>query len=323
MLLIPEALVPELVSMEDAIAAVKRSFAACDRGEARPYPVVRESVGQRAAVFGVKSGFDASAGVLGLKAGGYWPQNTHVGLGNHQSTILLYDPQTGRPSALIGANYLTGVRTGAASAIAIDCLARQDVETLSLIGAGAQAVHQVRAALAVRPLRRVMCWAPTAARLESLGVQVRAMGLEFKVAFTAEQAVRAADILVTVTPSTSAIVMKDWVRPGTHISAMGADTVGKQELASALISSAHVVVDSVEQAITIGECQHAIREGLLQREDLTQTLGGLVSGRLHGRRTVDEITVFDSTGIALQDLAAAADAVARARQRGMGIELAF
>jgi len=126
-----------------------------------------------------------------------------------------------------------------------------------------------------------------------------------------------------VTPSTSAIVMKDWVRPGTHISAMGADTVGKQELASQLIATARVVVDSVEQAVTIGECQHAFNDGLLRRDDLTQTLGGLASGRLRGRGADDEITVFDSTGIALQDLAPAAEAATRARQRGVGIEVAF
>jgi alanine dehydrogenase len=324
MLLIPELLVPDLLSMEDAIASVERTFAAFDRGEARPYPVVRESLGRHRAVFGVKSGFDSSAGVLGLKAGGYWPENARSGLTNHQSTILLFDAQTGRPSALIGANYLTGVRTGAASAIAIRHLAREDAASLSLIGAGAQAVHQVRAALAVRPLRRVIAWAPTEAHITSLASEVAAMGLDFTVALTAEQAVRAADILVTVTPSTSAIVMKDWVRPGTHISAMGADTVGKQELEPALIASARVVVDSVDQAVTIGECQHAFKQGLLRRGDLThQTLGGLVTGRLQGRHTHDEITVFDSTGIALQDLAPAAEAVARARHQGLGMTVAF
>src|SRR3989442_5983991 len=177
MLLIPEKLVPGLITIEEAIASVERSFAAFDREEARAYPVVRESLGLRRAVFGVKSGFDASAGVLGLKAGGYWPENLAAGLTNHQSTILLFDPQTGRPSALIGANHLTGVRTGAASAIAIRHLARQNAATLSLIGAGAQAVHQVRAALAVRPLQRVVAWAPTSTRVQALGHEVRRLGL--------------------------------------------------------------------------------------------------------------------------------------------------
>jgi alanine dehydrogenase len=324
MLLIPEALVPELVSMDDAIASMEHTFAAFDRGQARPYPVVRESLGQRRAVFGVKSGFDAQAGVLGLKAGGYWPENTAQGLTNHQSTVLLFDAQTGKPSALVGANHLTGVRTGAASALAIRHLAREDATTLALIGMGAQAVHQVRAALAARPtLKRVLAWAPTALHVDALALAVRAMGLEFRLATGAEQAVRGADIVVTVTPSTAPIVMREWVRPGTHISAMGADTVGKQELDPALVASSRVVVDSVDQAITIGECQHACRLGLLRPADLSSTLGGLCSGRLRGRGSDDEVTVFDSTGIALQDLALAALAVTRARERGVGAEVVF
>ena len=194
---------------------------------------------------------------------------------------------------------------------------------MSLIGAGAQAVHQVRAALAVRPLQRVIAWAPTSTRVQALGHEVRRLGLEFIVAATAREAVRAADILVTVTPSTSAIVMKEWVRPGTHISAMGADTVGKQELAPELLATGRTVVDSVEQALTIGECQPALHMGLLKREDLTQTLAGLASGRLRGRASEEEITIFDSTGIALQDLAPAAGAIERARRRGIGVEVAF
>jgi ornithine cyclodeaminase len=159
--------------------------------------------------------------------------------------------------------------------------------------------------------------------LASLGQEVQRLGLKFEVADTARSAVNGADILVTVTPSTSPIVMQDWVRPGTHISAMGADTVGKQELAPGLIATGRVVVDSVEQALTIGECQHAFREGLLARADLTQTLGGLASGRLRGRTSDSEITIFDSTGIALQDLAPAAEAAERARRRGVGIEVEF
>jgi ornithine cyclodeaminase/alanine dehydrogenase-like protein (mu-crystallin family) len=322
MLLIPEGLVPQLVSPADAIQCVEHTFAAFDRGEARPYPVVRESLGHRNAVFGVKSGFDRSAGVLGLKAGGYWPGNAAAGLTNHQSTVLLYDPDTGKPAALVGGNYLTGVRTGAAAAIATRLLARADARVLGIVGAGVQAAHQVRATLAVRPLAGVVAWDPSAANLAELGRTVRALGVEFSAAGSAEEAVRSADILITVTPSTRAIVMRDWVRPGTHINAMGADTIGKQELDAELVAACRVVVDDVEQAITIGECQHAFARGLLPR-DAMATLGGIVTGRCRGRCDDDEITLFDGTGIALQDLAPAAVAVQRARERGLGIEVEF
>lgn len=322
MLLVPEGIVPQLISAEDAIASVEQTFIAFDRGDALPYPVVRESLGYRRAVFGVKSGFDRSAGVLGLKAGGYWPENAASGLTNHQSTVLLFDPETGKPLALVGGNYLTGVRTGAASAIATKHLARRDARVLGLIGAGVQSGHQVRAALAVRPLTAVVAWDPSAANLEALGQVVRSLGIDYRAAASAEEAVRAADILTTVTPSTSAIVMTDWVRPGTHVNAMGADTVGKQELAADLVAACRVIVDDSAQAITIGECQHAFAQGRLPRDALT-TLGSVASGRCPGRRDETEITLFDGTGIALQDLAPAAAAVRRARERGLGIEVAF
>src|SRR2546428_12367530 len=134
MIVISEQDARALVSVEDAIDAVEKSFAAMARGQARNYPVVREVVGCQDAVFGVKPGCDAAARILGLKAGGYWPHNLAKGLGNHQSSTLLFDAQTGRASALVSANYLTGVRTGAASAIATKYLSRPESSTLGIIG---------------------------------------------------------------------------------------------------------------------------------------------------------------------------------------------
>jgi ornithine cyclodeaminase len=322
MLLVSEGLVPQLVSAEDAIASVEAAFIAFDRGEARPYPVVREMLGHRRAVFGVKSGFDRSAGVLGLKAGGYWPENAAAGMTNHQSTVLLFDPETGKPMALVGGNYLTGVRTGAASAIATRHLARRDARVLGLIGTGVQAAHQVRATASVRALTKVVAWDPSPAQMAELGRLAASLGLDYRAMSCAEEVVREADILTTVTPSTEAIVMKEWVRPGTHINAMGADTVGKQELAAELVATCRVVVDDASQAVTIGECQHAFGKGLLQRGALA-TLGAVASGRSPGRQAESEITLFDGTGIALQDLAPAAMAVRRARERGLGTEVEF
>jgi ornithine cyclodeaminase len=174
----------------------------------------------------------------------------------------------------------------------------------------------------VRRLTTVVAWDPSSANLEELGRIVTSLGLAYRAARCAEEAAACADILTTVTPSTQAIVMRSWVRPGTHINAMGADTVGKQELATDLVASCRVVVDDVVQAMTIGECQHACAQGLLQRDAMT-TLGGVASGRFPGRRNESEITLFDGTGIALQDLAPAAVAVRRARERGLGTEVAF
>lgn len=319
MLIISEELARRLVSVEDAIGAVEQTFAAMARNEARNYPVVREVVGYQDAVFGVKTGADVSAPFLGLKAGGYWPHNMSRGLTNHQSATLLFDPETGRASALVSANYLTGVRTGAASAIATKYLARPDAQTLGIIGTGAQSAYQLRATLAVRPIRRVVAWDPSPDNLERFGTIVRELGLGYEPKAEREAVAGAADVLITVTPSQQALVERGWIRPGTHISAMGADTRGKQELDPALVAAAAIFVDETAQSITIGECQHAYGAGLIGETDIRGSLGSVVVGAIEGRRSADEITLFDGTGVALQDLVVAELAVRRATEQGLGV----
>lgn len=323
MLILTEQSIPALLSVDEAFSTVSRTLAAYDCGDAAVFPVVRESIPDQQAVFGIKSGYDKTSGTLGLKAGGYWSRNAAEGRPNHQSSILLVNASTGQPTALISGNYLTGLRTGAASAIATAHLARSGARTLGLIGAGAQAAYQLRATAAVASIQAIIVWDPSSPNVARLSSTARELNLAFTAAESAEQAVRAADILITVTPSQSAIVMKEWVRPGTHINAMGADTVGKQELAPELVAAARVYVDSVEQAITIGECQHAFRTGLLKMTDFAGTLGGLASGRSPGRKSDHEITLFDGTGLALQDLAVAAAVVSRARTLGIGTEASW
>jgi ornithine cyclodeaminase len=323
MLIISEQDARALVSVEDVIAVVEKTFAAMARGVARNYPVVREVVGYQDAVYGVKTGCDTSAPILGLKAGGYWPHNLAKGLTNHQSSTLLFDPETGRASALVSANYLTGVRTGAASAIATKYLSRPDSAVLGIIGTGAQSVYQLRATLAVRPIRKVYAWDPSAENLAAFGRTVAELDLEYAPQ-TGRQAVAAnADILITVTPSQQALVEKSWVRAGTHISAMGADTKGKQELDAALVAGAAVFVDEAAQAITIGECQHAYNAGLLTEQSLRGSIGAVIAGLCDGRRTAQEITLFDGTGVALQDLVVADLAVRLATERGLGCRVEY
>jgi alanine dehydrogenase len=322
MIVISEQEARELVSMADAIAAVEQAFVAMARQAARNYPVVRETVGHRDAVFGVKAGCDTSAPLLGLKAGGYWPQNLAAGLGNHQSATLLFDAATGRASALVSANYLTGVRTGAASAIATKFLSRPDSAVLGLIGAGAQAHHQVRATAAVRPLQRVVAWARSQEHLDALGRTAAELGLAFTAA-SAREVAQAADVLITVTPAQQALVEAGWVRPGTHVNAMGADTRGKQELDPRLVAAASLFVDEPAQATTIGECQHAFGAGLITAGTFRATLGEVVAGLAPGRGSAQEITLFDGTGVALQDLVVADLAVRLARERGKGTHASY
>lgn len=322
MLVISEQDAGALVGIQDAIDAVEKSFAAMARGQARNYSVVREVVGRQDAVFGVKTGCDTATPILGLKAGGYWPHNLARGLGNHQSSTLLFDADTGCASALVSANYLTGIRTGAASAIATKYLSRPDSSVLGIIGAGVQSQHQLRATLAVRPIRKVVAWDPSAQNLAAFGRVVQELGLEFA-AVERQSVVAQADVLITVTPSQQALVELAWVRPGTHICAMGADTRGKQELDPLLVAQAVLFVDEAAQAISIGECQHAFNAGLITAASFRGSIGEVVAGLCDGRRTPREITLFDGTGVALQDLVVADLAVRLALQRRIGSEVAF
>lgn len=323
MLIISEQDARALVSVEDVIAAVEKTFAAMARGVARNYPVVREVVGYQDAVYGVKTGCDTSVPILGLKAGGYWPNNLAKGLTNHQSSTLLFNPETGRASALVSANYLTGVRTGAASAIATKYLSRPDSTVLGIIGTGVQSAYQLRATLAVRPIRKVYAWDPSPENLATFGRTVAELGLAYAPQTDCQAVAANADILITVTPSQRALVEKSWVRAGTHISAMGADTKGKQELDMALVASAALFVDEATQAISIGECQHAYNAGLITAQSLRGSIGEVIAGLCDGRRTAEEITLFDGTGVALQDLVVADLAVRLAAERGLGSRVEY
>ncbi|MCF8511302.1 MAG: ornithine cyclodeaminase family protein [Rhodobacteraceae bacterium] len=317
MLIIPEALIAQLVSAEDAFGAVEACLASAARGEAGNFPVIREALGE-GRQYGFKSGIDRAGGQMGVKAGGYFPGNAARGMINHQSSIFLFDPDSGRPLAMVGGNLLTALRTAAAAAISIDRLARPDARVLGIVGAGHQAGYQLRAAARVRPWDRVIAWnlhPEMLSRLEDVATDV---GLPFEA--VGLDAMRQADAIITITSSPAASLMAAHVAPGTHLACMGTDTKGKQEVEPALLAQARLFTDEVAQSISIGEAQHAIAAGLVQPEDITP-LGALLAGQAEGRQSQSEITLFDGTGVALQDLAVAGVALARARARSLGISV--
>ena len=317
MLIVPEALIAGLVSPEDAFAAVEGCFASMSKGDAYNFPVVREALGE-GRQYGFKSGLDRAAHQLGVKAGGYFPGNAAKGLINHQSSVFLFDPDTGRPVAMVGGNLLTALRTAAASAISIDRLARADARVLGIIGAGHQATFQLRAAARARTFERVIAWNLHPDMLPKLGEVAADLGLPFE-AVGLERMVEA-DVIVTITSSPAASLMSAHVAPGTHLACMGTDTIGKQEVEPTLLGRASVFTDEVAQSVTIGEAQHAVAAGLIRVEAITP-LGDVLTGKHPGRRSADEITLFDGTGVGLQDLAVAAMAVRRAIEKGEGIEV--
>ena len=317
--IVPEAICPDVVGRAEAFAAVSDVFGAMARGDAWNFPVVRESLGHADALYGFKSGFDRAGLVLGLKSGGYWPGNMDKGLTNHQSTVFLFNPDTGQPLAIIGGNYLTAVRTAASSSVSIAHLARKDAKVLGMVGAGHQAQFQLRAAVEQRDFEKVVAWNYHPDMLPKLGAVAQEIGLPFE-AVSREDLGAQADVIITITSSHDAQLMKDWIKPGTHIACMGTDTKGKKEVDPALVAAASVFTDEIAQSVSIGETQHAVAEGLI-REDQITPIGAVINGAHPGRTSDDEITLFDGTGVGLQDLAVASVAMTLAVEKGLAQQI--
>lgn len=297
-----------LVTHELAYEAVRRALIAASTGQSEVFPAVLGRTRDATNTFSIKSGW--AEDLAGVKIGSFWSGNPARGLPRHNSTIVLLDPSNGRPGALIEAGRVNAYRTAAANAVAADLLARKDSKVLAIFGAGNQAGFEVAALARIRQIDTVLVVARSSDRREAFVQQLRDMGLAASAA-SPEQAVRAADIVVTATPARDPLFEAGWVQPGTHVVSMGSDAPGKHELPVALFNTAALFCDLPAQSLQIGEFQHVrqlINDGALA---LTP-IGAVIEKRAPGRRNEEEITVFDSSGIALQDLYMAA-ALLRAR----------
>jgi ornithine cyclodeaminase/alanine dehydrogenase-like protein (mu-crystallin family) len=302
--------VREWVRLEHIMPVVKDAFIALGEGRSTIFPLSRGTGSDPSHFFGIKAGRDGASGFLGVKAGSYIPSNRLRGMQAHTSTTMLFDDETGAFVGVVEANYLNGIRTAAANGVATDLLARHDSTTLGIIGLGPQAECEVMAVCAVRPITRILASMRNPASNAAFAASISAQtGIDVEMT-SAEEVVRSADILVTATPSRYPVLETEWVRPGTHISAMGADDVGKQELPVTLVARASLVVDLAQQAARIGEAQYVVSQSLTTIDQLEErSLGKLLASKDVGRRDRDEITIFDSSGLAIQDVAAAAAAV--------------
>lgn len=318
-LVLTSAEVRSLVALRDAIPAVEAALRDFAEGAATLFPVLRERIDPHGGFFGVKAGYIAPRACLGYKGGGFWASNREHGLACHQSLIVLYDPATGVPRAAMDGNYLTVIRTGAMGAIAARLLARANSRTAAIVGAGAQGHIQLDALREALPIEEARVYDVDAGAAEALAQHAEARGLRAAVCATPREAVEGADVVATATPSFTPVVEDAWIAPGTHISAFGADTKGKQEVETRLLARAKIVVDYLPQARAIGECQHAFADGLIG--GVHAEIGEILAGRKPGREREEEITLFDATGVALQDLAVAALAYERAIERGLGARL--
>jgi alanine dehydrogenase len=238
-------------------------------------------------------------------------------------SILIYThPETGFPLAIVDGSYHTVMRTGSAAAVSTKWMARKDSRVLALVGAGHMAEGALATCNAVMPWTEVRVWSRSQSTLDHFvkEQQPKYESFEIKPSTDLEQTVRGADVVVTLTPARGPIVMADWISPGTHIAAIGADKKGDQELEGKLLTRARIFVDDIRQCRTDGEINVPLSEGLITEADIAGEIGEVITGRKAGRTSDDEITLFDSTGIALQDSATVPLEYERALAAGVGIE---
>ena len=253
-----------------------------------------------------------------------FPQNpARHGLPTIQGIVTLCDGETGALLALLDSGVLTALRTAAATAVAAGHLARADAEVLAIVGCGIQGRAHLPAIAGVRSLRRVLLVDHRREAADRLARECgKTLGIAAHVTDLAA-ALRAADMVVTCTPATEFLMLREQVRPGTFVAGVGADAAHKREIPPALLAAATLVVDVLEQAATMGDLHHAIASGHLARGDVYAELGAIVAGIRPGRTTAEEITIFDSTGMALQDAASAVAVYERAVMEGRGRVLAL
>lgn len=298
--LIAEADAFRLATPELCFDAVREALAAAASGQAWNNPVVIAPGLEPGESFSLKSGGARTARLAGAKIGSFWPTASAHGMPRHSSVVVLLDPDTGRAACVVEAGPMNGRRTAAADAVAVDLLARPDSRVLSVIGAGAQAAYEVEALVRVRAFERICIASRTPDAAARLAEKLRGQGLPAE-AVEVRAACEAADVLVTATPSRAALFEADWIGPGTHTSAMGADQKGKQELPVELFPRAGLFADWPDQSLAIGEFQRlsdVSGSGVAR----PTSIGEVILGRAQGRTSAEEVTIFDSSGLALQDL---------------------
>lgn len=309
-----------LITPSQAIAACRDAYARLAEGRAELPDVITLEVKERHGEVHAKGGYLHGTPRFSIKVATGFYQNPSLGLPSTSGAVWVFSAVTGVLEAMILDNgWLTELRTGAAGAVAADVLARREVETVGIVGAGMQARYQLEALLQVRTPRRILVASRNASRAAAYAAEMsERVGRRIEVAPSVEALVRAADCIVTTTPSDTPIVQVAWVQPGTHITAMGSDMAHKRELDPRLLGRATVVVDRLSQCLTQGELHHAVLAGAMRAEDVRGELGEVIIGRVAGRTRDDEITIADQTGVGVLDAAVANVVAERAEREGVG-----
>lgn len=333
--------VASILDMKHVVEAVEKAYAYKCEGQAELFPLVCHSFDDGREEMDIKSGSVDGAGVFGMKLVSAFVGNSEKGLPRLMGTILIFDRETGVLRSIMDGGCITNMRTGAAGAVGCKYLARPESERLLLVGTGAQGPNLIAATLEVMEnVKEIfVCNPHSESKAEKFCAEApQLLEKTFFAKYSSEHrqllqerakvswipfsdleaACRRADMILTATPSRKPLIRKEWIKAGTHLSCIGSDMEGKQEVDEKLVQAARVFCDDRKQVMNVGECEKAVKAGLVQPEEITE-LGDVILGKAKGRQSAEEITLFDSTGIALQDLMNASMITDLAEERGLGV----
>ena len=308
-LLLNKENVGRLICMKEVIGTVEEAYKAFNSGQVNQPPYTCIHLPPPRGEIDFKLGYCESNEMISMKASsGGFPNNlAEHGVPSGMGTILLFDARTCALVCVMDGSLLTGLRTGAAGAVSVKVLARQNARKITSIGTGNQARMQIRAIHEVIKIEEIHAWDHHPENLARYKVDIeREFGIPVVMARSMQEAVEQADILITTTRGKGSLVEAAWIQPGTHIVAMGTDTYGKQELEPEIFRNAKIVNDSIAQCIEKGETWHPLNQNIITQANIHAEIGEILLGQKPGRETHDEITIFDSTGMAIQDNTTAA-----------------
>jgi ornithine cyclodeaminase len=315
-----ESQVRRLITPAEALSAVRKGFVQLHRGQTSVPSALELRLPHNGGEAHGKGAYAQESSYFTVKVATGFPSNRTRGIAETGGLSVVFDAETGFVDVVLFDNgYLTQLRTGAAGALAADLLSREDARIAAIIGAGIQARFQLQALALVRPIEKVVVASRNIASAQRLVEEMASsVNVELEAFASIREAVSAADIVVTATPARKPIVQSEWVRPGTHITAVGSDFPDKQELDPELLARAVVVADDFWPGKAQGEIHHAIASGAIDEQGV-QTLGAIEAGEQPGRESADQVTVADLTGVGVQDAVVAAVVSARARREGVGL----
>lgn len=301
----------DLITPRVAVDTIREAFRADGEGRAHVPPVINLEVPAHRGEFHVKTALIDGVPHVAVKVASGFYDNPAKGLPSGSGLMAVFDATTGMPVALLFDNgFLTDIRTGAAGAVAAEALAPTRIRVVGVIGSGLQARYQIQCLAVVRAFSRIVAWSPDRSHLEVYLREMAAQGYEATAAATPEAVCRAADVVITATPARQPLIHAEWLRPGQHVTALGSDAPGKQELDAACLARANlVVVDRLTQCAAFGEVRHGIDTGLFRADQAHAELGEVVAGLRPGRTSDEQITIADLTGVGFQDTAIASRAI--------------